>query len=119
MFDRLAREKLERRWLELTRVRMPAVATARRWPVTADHCFQRILLDNACGGAWYKHVDGRPAYRCATPALLARAVALGEDVLAGTTDLGVLNRRSLRWRRITPKLARDNLAERDGFSQGV
>lgn len=90
---------LERSWLALTREVLPALARARGWPVAADHCFQRILLDNACGGRWYDHVAGRPAYLHADAALLARAVALGEAALAGAADLHALNARSLAWRR--------------------
>ncbi|MEP9400683.1 GCN5-related N-acetyltransferase [Sphingomonas sp. VNH70] len=86
------------RWLELTRRELPALASARGWPVRADHCFQRILLDNAFGGRWYDHVAGRPAYAHADPAALARAVALGEAAIAGTEDMAELDRRSLEWR---------------------
>lgn len=90
------------RWLELTRRELPALAGARGWPVRADHCFQRILLDNAFGGVWYDHVHARPAYIHADPAALARAVALGEAAIAGDVDLAELNRRSLDWRGKTP-----------------
>ena len=89
------RRSLERRWLHLTRERLPQAAPARGWPVSADHCFQRVLLDHAVGGRWYDHVAGRPAYRFITAAQLADAVRLGEAVLAGAIDLAVLNRRSL------------------------
>lgn len=92
------RTELEARWLLLTREVLPALADARGWPVRADHCFQRILLDAACGGCWYNHVSGRPAYRHAEPALLARAVRLAEAAVAGEADLAALNDRSLRWR---------------------
>ena len=85
-------------WLTLTRETLPALATKRGWPIRADHCFQRVLLDNAVGGRWYDHIVGRPAYRHADPAVLARAIALGEAVIAGTADLAALNRRSLEWR---------------------
>ncbi|KQN93036.1 GCN5-related N-acetyltransferase [Sphingomonas sp. Leaf231] len=88
----------ERYWLALTRETLPALAAPRGWPVRADHCFQRILLDHACGGRWYDHIDGRPAYVHAPDAVLAAAIALGEEVAAGTTDLAALNDRSLRWR---------------------
>lgn len=94
----MEREALEAAWLRLTREAMPAVAVARGWPVRADHCFQRILLDNAFGGRWYDHVSGRPAYARADAAALARALALGEAVMAGDADLHALNRRSLAWR---------------------
>jgi hypothetical protein len=93
------RGTLERDWLELTQRRMPRAARGRGWPIWQDHCFQRVLLDNACGGVWYDHILGRPAYACAARAQLERAVALGEAALAGEADLSELNRRSLAWRR--------------------
>ena len=93
------RAALQARWLELTRVTLPALASARDWPVRHDHCFQRILLDNAFGGVWYDHVEKRPAYVHAPAEALARAVALGEACADGTADLSELNRRSLTWRR--------------------
>jgi hypothetical protein len=93
------RTTLEQHWLELTCERLPRVARARGWPVTADHCFQRILLDHATGGVWYDHVPGRSAFRHIAQAQLAEAVRLGEAVLAGTVDLAKLNRASLAWRR--------------------
>ena len=92
------RARLEARWLELTRYVLPALAVERDWPVSADHCFQRILLDHACGGGWYTHIAGRPAYRHADPMILAQAVALAEEVRAGTRDLAAMNRQSLMWR---------------------
>ena len=93
-----ARAGLEQSWLELTRRIMPALAAERDWPVRADHCFQRILLDNACGGRWYDHVSGRPAYAHAPGDVLARAIALGEAAVAGSADLGDMNTCSLAWR---------------------
>ena len=93
------RAALEARWLELTRRTLPALAHERGWPVDQDHCFQRILLDNACGGIWYDFVPHRPAYRHADPELLARAVQLGEACAEGGEILRELNRRSLDWRR--------------------
>jgi hypothetical protein len=93
-----ARETLESEWLRLTRETLPALAPARDWPVRADHCFQRILLDNACGARWYDRIVGRPAYRHAEDAVLRRALGLGRKVEAGTADMHALNRRSLEWR---------------------
>ncbi|WP_315760672.1 GCN5-related N-acetyltransferase [Sphingomonas sp. Y38-1Y] len=97
--DEIERAALETRWLDLTRRVMPALAAERGWPVRADHCFQRILLDNAFGGVWYDHVAKRPAYAHADLVTLASAVRLGEAAIAGEVDLADLNRRSLRWRR--------------------
>jgi hypothetical protein len=96
------RAALETRWLNLTRRILPALAADRGWPVRADHCFQRILLDNAFGGVWYEFVPRRPAYAHADKAALARAVALGEAAVAGDADLAELNRRSLVWRGKRP-----------------
>lgn len=93
------RATYEATWLTLTRETLPALARARHWPVTADHCFQRILLDNAVGGRWYDVVAERPAYRHIAVDALARAIALGEAAIAGEADLADLNRRSLAWRR--------------------
>ena len=93
------RQSLEARWLALTREAMPAAAQERRWPVRFDHCFQRILLDAACGGVWYDTIEKRPAYAHAPEAVLREAVRLGEGALVGEVDLGALNRQSLAWRR--------------------
>lgn len=93
------RETLETEWLHLTRVTMPGIAAERAWPVRNDHCFQRILLDNAVGGVWYDHIPARPAYRHADDALLARAVALGKACVDGSEGLDRLNQRSLAWRK--------------------
>lgn len=92
------RAELEARWLHLTREVMPGLAAERAWPVRFDHCFQRILLDNACGGRWMDRVAGRPAYRAIDDEGLAEAVRLGEVVVAGGADLRELDRRSLEWR---------------------
>jgi hypothetical protein len=92
------RHVLEENWLALTRDTLPALAAERGWPVCADHCFQRILLDHACGGRWYDRIKGRPAYRAAPDDVLARAAALAQAVLAGRADLHALNRQSLAWR---------------------
>lgn len=92
------RAALEARWLHLTRETLPALAAARGWPVRADHCFQRILLDAACGGRWYDHIPRRPAYAHAPDSILVRAVELADAAVAGEVDLHALNRQSLRWR---------------------
>ncbi|WP_242447443.1 GCN5-related N-acetyltransferase [Aurantiacibacter aquimixticola] len=91
------RDDLQARWFALTRERMPVAAPERHWPVRFDHCFQRILLDNACGQPWREAIDA-PAYRNASDELLERAIALGEAALGGSEDLPTLNRRSLEMR---------------------
>lgn len=92
------RAALQAEWLRLTRTDLPALAPARGWPVRADHCFQRILLDQAVGGCWYDFITGRPAYAHAPDAVLARAVALAHAAIAGQADMAAMNRDSLRWR---------------------
>ena len=92
------RAVIEERWLRLTRIVLPSLAGERAWPVSQDHCFQRILLDAACAGRWYDHIAGRPAYRSASDAQLAAAVGLAEQLVADDLDLVTLNQQSLRWR---------------------
>ena len=93
------RAALEAEWLTLTRETLPGLAGLRMWPVRADHCFQRILLDAAVGGVWYDAVKARPAYRFIAVDLLEHAVRLGQGAAEGTVDLTTLNRQSLAWRR--------------------
>ena len=92
------RAALERRWLRLTRETLPGLAAEQPWPVRFDHCFQRILLDHACGTVWYDRIDRRPAYTHAPDDILESAVALGERIAKGESDLDALNRQSLEWR---------------------
>lgn len=97
--DLPGRARLEAEWLAITRKTLPALATARRWPVSADHCFMRILLDAVHGGRWDAEVQGRPAYKHIDRARLAAAVTLAERVVSGDADLWALNAQSLVWRR--------------------
>lgn len=92
-----ARESLEANWFALTREKMPGAAEGRKWPVRFDHCFQRILLDNACGRPW-REVIAAPAYRNAPDDILQKAIELGEAALCGDADLASLNHRSLELR---------------------
>ncbi len=94
------RDDLLRRYLELVRVELPAAARRGRWVLRLDHCFGRVLLDDAVGRCWYDVLDRRrPAYRQLDDAQLAGAVALGERLLVeGDALLRGLNARSLRWR---------------------
>ncbi len=84
---------LRARWRDLVGRRLPALAAERRWPVRADHCFARILLDAAVGAPWRTRI-APPAWRNAPAPVLKEAVRLGEAAVAGMVDLGALNRRS-------------------------
>ena len=95
---------LRARWRELVGRDLPAAARepGRSWPVHLDHCFARILLDDACGRPWRELVRP-PAWRETPVDTLRRAIAVGEAVLAGDADLDALNRRSLALRDKAPR----------------
>ncbi|MFC3689056.1 hypothetical protein [Aquipuribacter hungaricus] len=84
---------------------LPARAREGRWVVTADHCFGRIVLDNAVGARWYDVLGPvRPAFTALDDEQLARAVALAERIAAeGDPLLRELDARSLAWRGKPPK----------------
>lgn len=88
-----------RRYMVLTKEIMPQMARdpAVKWPVRNDHCFQRIVLDNVCGGPWIEHLP-RPAYKSLSHDQAVRAVQLCEDIVANRIDLHDLNQKSLAWR---------------------
>ena len=81
-------------------------ARADGWSLRLNHCFGRVLLDDAVGGCWYDHLDRRAgaAYRQLDDARLGGAVALGERLLARATRCcATLDARSLAWRGKAPK----------------
>ena len=86
-------------YMHLTKNVLPILARSgrRNWPVSEDHCFQRIILDHVCGGVWYEYLD-RPAYKNLTKDQVQRAVKLCEDIADGHKDLQKLNQQSLIWR---------------------
>ncbi|MEM7696466.1 MAG: GCN5-related N-acetyltransferase [Pseudomonadota bacterium] len=90
-------EALRQRWRTLVHTELPAVARARGWPIVHDHCFARVLLDNALEAPWRTLVSP-PAWRNTDPKTLAKAIALGEAAINGEADMHLLNRRSLRLR---------------------
>ena len=86
-------------YMHLTKTVLPSMARSgeRDWPVSEDHCFQRIVLDTIFGGVWYDHLD-RPAYKHLTDDQARTAVELCQDIIDGRADLQQLNRQSLIWR---------------------
>ena len=86
-------------YMHLTKEVLPSLARSDRadWPVSEDHCFQRIVLDHVCGGAWYAHL-GRPAYKHLTNDQAQRAVELCQGIIEGREDLRQMNQQSLIWR---------------------
>ncbi|MGI9470908.1 MAG: hypothetical protein ACR2NZ_05225 [Rubripirellula sp.] len=96
----LHRYELQDRYLELTRVELPAEARKRGCAVAEDHCFMRIILDRLFGDCWYNHLDRRlTAYKQLSEDQLRDCIATAEQLLAGGTEaLLRWNRDSLRWR---------------------
>jgi len=100
------REVLQTRYRELVDRELPTAATRDRWTLRDDHCFGRVLLDDAVGACWYDVLDRRAgaAYRQLDDDRLAHAVAQGERLLAeGDPLLRDLDARSLAWRGKRPK----------------
>lgn len=100
------RDRLLRRYRELVDEALPAAAREERWSLRLNHCFGRVLLDDAVGGCWYDHLDRRAgaAYRQLDDDQLEGAVALGERLLTeGDPLLRELDARSLAWRGKRPK----------------
>lgn len=91
---------LRRRYRDIVHRQLPAAARrGEGWPIQADHCFGRVVLDNLFGDVWYDHVDGRPAYRHLTADELEAALGIAERMLdAGPPLVEQLNENSLRWR---------------------
>lgn len=92
-----ARAALERRWRELTREILPAMADNHGWPIRLDHCFMRVCLDVSLGARWDRIVP-RPAIRHLSDTQLARAVEQAEAILRRPELLPDLDRDSLRLR---------------------
>jgi hypothetical protein len=100
------RDELLVRYRVLVDDALPAAARDGRWSLRLNHCFGRVLLDDAVGGCWYDHLDRRAgaAYRQLDDDQLAGAVALGERLLTeGDALLRSLDARSLEWRGKAPK----------------
>ena len=98
------RQDLINKYFYLTREVLPNLARSKRltWPVRNDHCFQRIVLDNLCGGVWYNYL-GRPAYKHLTKEQAKLAIDLCCSIEDGRADIHALNNQSLIWRGKRPR----------------
>lgn len=104
--------KLRDRWNNLYKAILPNLAKSKdsvqpTWPVHLDHCFARIILDNAVGitSPWTAVLKS-PAYKHMTVSQLEDAITLGESIAVGEASLVELNERSLRLRdKAGPKTA--------------
>lgn len=102
--DELA--QLRNRYLTLTNQSLPQLALERQFPVSMNHCFQRIVLDNLFGQCWYEVLQRgkEPAYRQLTQAQLEAAIAIAEAIIAQPDAyMRQLNQNSLRWRSKVPR----------------
>ncbi|GAB1728783.1 hypothetical protein NU195Hw_g6522t1 [Hortaea werneckii] len=97
-------EQLREKWNELYKQRLPALAKARdtvqpTWPVFLDHCFARIVLDNAIGKdrPWTEIIKS-PAVKNMSEDQLRTAIDLAERLASGEADLVALDERSLKVR---------------------
>ena len=89
------------RWKYLHSEYLPALASSkdavqREWPVSLDHCFARIILDNAVGRhrPWPQAVKS-PAVKNMDEMQLRDAISLAEKIADGREDLARLNSHSL------------------------
>lgn len=102
-------DSLREEWRKLYSQTLPAMARAKdqaqpRWPVTLDHCFARIILDNTIGEGvrQWDEVISKPAIQHMTPAQMSSAIALGRDIELGRADICELDQISLACRGKNP-----------------
>jgi len=107
---------LQDHWKSLYGLQLPTFAKRRdpiqpHWPVVLDHCFARIVLDNAVGidRPWAEVVKA-PATKNMSLEQLRAAISLGWAILTGTKDLVELNERSLALRGKTSKVEKKRKA---------
>lgn len=97
---------LQQQWTTMYRTTLPTLARTKhsrssnaQWPVQLDHCFARIILDNAVGVTkpWTEVIKA-PATRNMNEVQLGKAIALGERIADGREDLWALDAKSLELR---------------------
>mmetsp|Transcript_19530 Transcript_19530/g.44891 ORF Transcript_19530/g.44891 Transcript_19530/m.44891 type:complete len:258 (+) Transcript_19530:198-971(+) len=100
------RADLVAEWEHLTKAVLPKLASAQRWPIRFDHCFQRVALDAAFEGCWYDHLDRKKgaAIKQITVDDLERAVRAARRMeVEGIAAVRALDDASLRHRGKAPK----------------
>ncbi len=98
-------ELLRGQWKILYSKTLPQLAkqddpAQSKWPVTLDHCFARIILDNTVGQGTqqWDQVIKKPAVKNMTAAQLEDAIELGKKIQHGKLDLQELDQISLMCR---------------------
>lgn len=100
--DDMDEAALRAQWRTLVDQTLPKAARTRLdWPVFRNHCFARILLDNACEIPWRDAIEP-PAWRNTPLPVLQTAIDIGEDMLLGAADIWAMNDASLRMRGKRP-----------------
>lgn len=95
--------EIRTRWRELVDRDLPAAADNHMdWPVYLNHCFARILLDNAVGQYWRNAIKA-PAWKNTPLPVLQTAIDLGESIISGDADIWLLNDTSLKMRGKAPR----------------
>lgn len=91
---------LREEYLRKVTEELPSQAkTNSGWPISEDHCFARVVLDNLFENEWSNHIDGSPAYRHLTADQLQSAISIADRMLVeGRPAVETLNQRSLQWR---------------------
>jgi len=93
------RREVEEQYKKIAGEMLPGKADPETWPITDDHCFMRVCLDNAFGDVWYGYVDDRPAYRNIEDRKLVKATSLALHMYHYSPHaVRRLNERSLYWR---------------------
>lgn len=104
-----SRDDLQERWRQLYQNHLPTLAKAKDpvqkiWPVHLDHCFARIVLDNAIGtDKPWTEVLKQPAIKNMDANQLMAAIELAEKIATGEVELSKLNEQSLQFRGKTKK----------------
>lgn len=86
-------------YLHYSKTVLPKLAAQHpsRWPIQHDHCFQRVILDNVCGRAWYEAIP-TPAYKNMTSEQARSAAKLSVEIATQQVCIHTLNNASLKWR---------------------
>lgn len=86
-------------YLHYSKTVLPSLASQQpsMWPVKHDHCFQRVILDNVCGCAWYDVIP-TPAYQNLTTEQADAAATLSVQIANRQVCIHTLNQKSLKWR---------------------
>ncbi|KAL9590443.1 MAG: hypothetical protein Q9179_007972, partial [Wetmoreana sp. 5 TL-2023] len=117
-------DALHAEWRKLYGETLPSLAlskspTQRPWPVHLDHCFARIILDNAVGNGepWTSKLKS-PAVKNMTAAQLEKCIALGKAIADGKEDLASLDAKSLEARGKKQKPTANSKRKREVDNDG-